>query len=1400
MDNNIYSINQKKEKDYNINCSNPKYINSKTNNLVLNEEFSSLINSLSSSIKEYYIKVRNIIKDLKNNVLDLNKHILTSKCLLNEMANNMNIQERIDKFNKHLECMNLINKFINNNISLFEVNFNKLFENSKLVFKKLKDFKSKNIFDMNSIPNLCRTGTNKKNNQNQIIFEKNNISQYNNKKMSCLKLSLDTNKINSFSSLNVNKSNNNNRIKRSIWNNKDTYDINMASCSNKNKYKHKSENLSLEDINFLEEKIKNKTTKNRIISQDKNTILRSRKMTRDKIVTELPLSNIGKIKYLFYSSPIKRRKSISNENIKVPQLKYSNNFGTIRYKYSSSGNTTSRKNEDNYLKYNLGGYMYNNYSSKKSQEKKIDFDSSMYETPNANSIKELIQNIIEYFYLLNQYQNNIMVLNKNFNNNKNSNSLSLRLKKSLIKINKLLFINNDLLINSNIKQKFFALVNQSKNVNQRIQMIVSRLNYNNMSNKNIDINNGKEKVIFDYINKNGNNTIEAGSKAIKNKILSSCNKTIEKLKNDNKNLSILNQRIINQNKLLNEKLNLKESSKNTNNELNKLSKENKEYAFQIKNLKKDNEELLKLIKNKNNNSMKKETTPNNSNDSINANTSKDNINSIIIQKDNEIKRLQTLLEESEIKNIKLKENEQEKDSKIKELNQEILSLKNKYDTNIILINEKNSIIKELNSNISELKDEISNNKNIYTNDILELKSQIENSKNKRNEIDELKKVINDNNNIIDNLNKDKSNLEKELNNKNESISELNEKYNEILNKNKRKNSGDDDTEKTDKYKDLMAEKENEIIVLKNKIKDLENKNEKIEKEKNSYILKSDEQKNEINQLESIINILKEKVNTDSNDDISKSKEKKDDKIVNNKKNDKINENEYEDEDGKIDIHDLENEVINYKKEDNEIDSIKINYEENKQYSIEMLDDNGNENEGKRLSTPSFNSPELALEEDFNNYKNNKKEIESIDELKKLNEILLNKVIKYESFLKINPIKDSDKIEEKNSIKDVNSELKYFQNQYIKYFKLYQDHKKKYESYEISNEIIKNDLINAKNKIKELTKKLKDNNIDTENNYITTLSSLKVNSPYGPNEYNILCDKTYEDFKWFLMKKKPNPGEDEEIASYNNLIWVPMIDVVDLERFNQYKNEKEKNNNDEMLNIIKKLEEKENIISILSYKLEKLEKEIGPNNTYNNYDINIKDKSNKYNIFKSSISEENIFTNDKSSLYKKYSSKDKKSLDDQMIPIEKYNKLLEKLNQTESRFSKSQQENSELKQYKAMHINQNNGNEIKKDEISDYGKLTFMANNFSKSENGLGLVNNNFNIDRSNSLNQNEEAKYYKSKYNEIEMKLKIINESFKNILMRVTIPKKDKKEIKQILKLCDFSENEILIIVGDKKK
>ena len=49
------------------------------------------------------------------------------------------------------------------------------------------------------------------------------------------------------------------------------------------------------------------------------------------------------------------------------------------------------------------------------------------------------------------------------------------------------------------------------------------------------------------------------------------------------------------------------------------------------------------------------------------------------------------------------------------------------------------------------------------------------------------------------------------------------------------------------------------------------------------------------------------------------------------------------------------------------------------------------------------------------------------------------------------------------------------------------------------------------------------------------------------------------------------------------------------------------------------------------------------------------------------------------------------------------------------------------------------------------------------------------------------------------MKLKILKESCKNILIRLTIPKKDRDEIKQILKIFEFTDEETTIIIGEKK-
>ena len=232
----------------------------------------------------------------------------------------------------------------------------------------------------------------------------------------------------------------------------------------------------------------------------------------------------------------------------------------------------------------------------------------------------------------------------------------------------------------------------------------------------------------------------------------------------------------------------------------------------------------------------------------------------------------------------------------------------------------------------------------------------------------------------------------------------------------------------------------------------------------------------------------------------------------------------------------------------------------------------------------------------------------------------------------------------------------------------------------------------------------------------------------------------------------------------------------------------------MLNLIKKLEQKENIISKLNYKIEKYEKQLELINTYNNIEQNLKNKNNN-NIngtLKKTISEDSI-VNDNGYLLsiRKDSARshNKTKSEENSIPLEKFNSLLEKLNQTEERFAKLQKDNIELKKYEKLYLNQNNNNPIN------------MVSNGNIQENKKDEIINN-NILNTNDLNQSnktEESDYYKNKYNELEMKLKILKEACKNILIRLTIPKKDREEIKQILKIFEFTDEETAIIIGEKK-
>ena len=850
---------------------------------------------------------------------------------------------------------------------------------------------------------------------------------------------------------------------------------------------------------------------------------------------------------------------IANNNLKKKNLIYLTGVPHKKVYWSKDKNVQNNKsdlfsyNNNNINNDNSNSIKYskiNNFSkeNKNKELKKYRNDSIREKKIDINNLIEFIENIIEHFYLLKISQNNIINETYKIDQEKN---LDLKIKQNLIKLNYSIFIVNDFFIDRiHLKKKLNFILNNSDNIEQKLKTLISDKNNKNYKRNSYD--NNRDKLInskeLNYIN------------------------LIKKLKNDNNNLANINQKIISENRLLINQYSLfknedKDFSYNIdNNDFNKsiktLINEKNEYKQKMTDLLKDNEQLRKMIKNNNNKNNNNDNIKNggyylnNSHISniINYNTDINNNNNFT-KNQNEIENMKNLIKEN--KNLKTKLNKENEN--VQKLKEEIESLKLKSISTLDDIKEKDSIIKELNSNIEKLKIELNEIKNNYS----MLKSEMEKTKN--NNDDEIKQL-------------------KLL---------LEEKNNEIKN-----------------FKDNGIEKTNQLTEKLENITKLENLNKELEKEKNEIKEKSEQQVKEISQLESIINVFKEKI-----------------KLLGKNNNENIN-----------------------------------------------IENNNNNNiiNSKILSTPSFKSQEEELEE--------------INNLKKENELSLNKSNKNEPFIKIN----------KKSEKDI--------------------------------------LISNLDK--------KSNNETGNNHHIPTLSSMKINKLYSSNEFMILSDTSFKDLKWYLMKKRSAEEETENLDSYENLIWVPVINIIDLEKY-EYE---ELGNSSEIVNLIKKLEEKENIISKISYKLEKYEKQSENNIKFQSLNVN-------------DTNEERLKQEENS------------------IFIEKYNNLLQKLNTIEINFSKIQKENFELMKYKKLYLELNDNNPINK----------------------INIENNEEEKKKTDNSNTNDEIDYYKKKCEELQMLLNVLKEGIKNILMKLVIPKKEKGEVKQLLKLFEFSKEEQLVILGEKK-
>ena len=405
------------------------------------------------------------------------------------------------------------------------------------------------------------------------------------------------------------------------------------------------------------------------------------------------------------------------------------------------------------------------------------------------------------------------------------------------------------------------------------------------------------------------------------------------------------------------------------------------------------------------------------------------------------------------------------------------------------------------------------------------------------------------------------------------------------------------------------------------------------------------------------------------------------------------------------------------------------------------------------------------------------------------------------------LKNSD-INDKNDKYNIALEekIKFLTERNEYYQKLYDEDKLKLQNLENLNNKLKNEIEELKNK------KINENNEENEeNDSIKVVENIieekkeKNEKKYSLKNYSIISDTIYGEFKWYLLINKSDPSITEKKDNYNydNLLWVPKINIIDIDNYNEVKNDN---------NEIKKednAEKKSNKI----YKNEihiNREKEISFSNiSFNNNSDELNKNKQNSNNNSSSIKRGSFF-----SLGNMNIINDENNANDYNKLLEKYKTVLEKMNKTEENNIILQKKYSELKE-KVKKINKNNNNQkisISDDSnnfsnANDVGKLSIVDNNFTGEGDIIGKLNN-----------KNErEQEYYESLYIELEAtknQLKVVKEIFKelekkfdtvkklceNLFSRITLKKKEKEEFKILLKVMDFSDEQIALIIDKKKK
>ena len=1066
------------------------------------------------------------------------------------------------------------------------------------------------------------------------------------------------------------------------------------------------------------------------------------KNIRNSLNSEKPLSDIHyKRNELFH---MKGNSTEINKKNRLKSIYFNHDLTNNIFNYRSK-NPSGIKNK-----------LFNNITTKKlSYDKNINYRQKKknINIGNLNNIFEFTPEISKSKSSYNNFyinQNSNINLNSNNINNINNNNLELSYKvieflSLLSNISKCKSKNNpnfDKMIQNfeNTKKNLFELSkNYIEQSNAHENKIYNNNLYNNFKNERLANNNMSRKEMKLLLM---NNNIENITKGIEYQELIDkikyLSNNINKLQKQNKQLLLINNNT--KKELMNNNLIL---SKKTN-QLNLIQKEKSQYISQINVLKKDNEALMELIQEKNNKELNNEEKSN-----------LDNLN-YIKQKEKIINDLN-----KKINGFENKISEKDKETNI--LNNKIKELNDSLKLYIKKIKEKENVISRLqieNKNIinnnNMIKQQDIKNSNKFTDLIFEKSEEIVLISNikSNNYLLNIEQVISFSFSLK-NIKKDKTNLNKE------EIEKFKNKISEL-------NS-------------IIETKENEIKKYKNEnsiLKSFTMNKKKHEKEEND----EDEDSKQLLEQE-VKKLKKEKQNiTDEKNNLE----------INFKKLISDNKNITLELDTKnIEIKKLENNVKELEDQIKEIQMKNIQKIYDEQNYIDNKKEKENESRNKKITNL------LQADSDIN--------IEIINQLKeeikeKENEIEYLKIELQEFKSKAEENEDDNYDSMKNSeTNEKNSpaleeKIKFLTERNEYYQKLYNEDKIKLQNLENIN-------ISLKNEIEEL-KNSKNIEKNKENNPINLVEK-NENKIFSLKEYDILCNKNYGNLIWYLLANKSDPSiKEKENYDYNNLFWVPKINISDIDNYNEIEKENEIKNDDKLEKPSTKIHKNE--IS------KNKEKEI---NFFNNFSFNNNSEELNKNKQNSNNNSNSIKPGSAFSLGNINIINEENNNNDYNKLFEKYKLLLEKLSKIEESSMKLKKKNIELIG-KIKKLNKNHDNlkasfseESNKSNPNDLGKLSIVDSNFE----GEGDI-----INKLNSKNEREQE-YFESINLELEAtknQLKVVKEVFKemekkfetvkkiceNFFSRITLKKKEKEEIKVLLKVMEFKDEQIALIIKKKKK